>query len=114
MTTEVNKGVTAVLPFKVRNAAGTLANATSLPTIKRIMVNGTLTVVAGALIEQQQDATPANITGRYQIKVPTADLASGVQVQVQIEAVIDGVTLDGDIEFSVVNTTENRPRIETI
>ena len=114
MTIEINKGVTAILPFKVRNSVGALANATALPTIKRIMVNGVITTVVGAVIEQQQDSTPSNITGRYQVKVPTSNFASGDQVQVQIEAVIEGVTLDGDIELSVVNTTENRPRLETI
>jgi len=111
---QINKGVTACLPFNVYSATGALVNATTLPTIKRTMVNGAITAIAGAVIEQQQDATPANITGRYQAKVPTATLNFNDQVQVQIEVAVDGVTLSDDLQFTVMNAPESRPRIDTI
>ncbi len=111
---QINKGVTAVLPFNVYNATGALVNATAAPTIKRIMVNGAVHDIAGVVIEQQQDATPANITGRYQAKVPSTTLNYNDQIQVQIEVEVDGVTLSDDLQFTVVNAPESRPRIDTI
>lgn len=109
----VNKGITAVLPFEIYDATGILANATTPPIIRRIMVNGTITTIAGTSVEQQQDATPANITGRYQAKIPTATLAANDQVQVQIEATVNGMTVPGDLNFSVTDVAAGRPRIET-
>lgn len=110
----VNKGVVAILPFNVYNASSVLVNADVVPTIERIMVNGEITNVTGSTIEQQQDATPANITGRYQAKVPTVDLNFNDQVQVQIQVTVDGVTLREDLTFIVTNTPDARPRIDTV
>jgi len=110
----VNKGVTAILPFNIFDASGALKNATSLPIIKRVMVNGAITTVASTSVEQQQDATPANITGRYQVKIPTSSMAFNDQVQVEVEATIDGVTLADDLMFTVINSAESRPRIDTL
>lgn len=110
----VNKGVLAVLPFNIYNANQVLTNADSVPTIERIVVNGSVINVTGAVIEQQQDSTPANITGRYQAKVPTVDLAFNDQVQVQIVVVVDGVTIREDLTFTVINTPDARPRIDTV
>ncbi len=116
----VNKGVTAILPFNLYNANGQLADADVLdpvadnPVVVRIMVNGEITTVTGVTIEQQQDSTPAAITGRYQCLVPTSDLAFNDFVQVQIKVVRDGMTLNRDLTFSVTNDAAASPRIEII
>lgn len=92
MTTifEINKGVDAIMPLGVLDADGNPTAPTATPVIDRIMVNGVQTTVSGATVTQQQDATPANITGWYTVRVPTSALAYNAQVVVHLSATVSG------------------------
>lgn len=87
---EIPKGVDAIMPLGVLDADGNPATPSAAPTIERIMVNGAQTAVAGATVTQQKDAVPANITGWYNLRVPTTTLAYNAQVAVHLSATVDG------------------------
>lgn len=117
---QIPKGVDAYLPVSIYDASRQLANidevSPGVPNaqIRHVMVNGTIQNIAGVQFVQQQDSTPAKITGRYQIKVPTANLNYNDQVQIHFRVVVNGFTLDEDTKFLIVNQPAALPYIDTV
>ena len=111
---EVNKGTVGILPFIVRDTSRNAVDADALPTVDQVFVNGVFTNMAGITVEQLQDSTPANVTGYYQIKLPTTNLDVGDQIQLTFSAVIAGVTKSENMLVLVVNNPDQTPSIEVI
>lgn len=112
---EIQKGATANIPFATRAADRTLVNADSTPTITGAQLSGDPIATTGFTIVQQQTAVPANITGRYYIRIPntvTAGWADRATGQVQISAVIGGVTCTEEVNFVTYALTSSSPFID--
>ena len=112
MTRLIAKGTNAFLPFSVKSAGQALVNADALPTIANIQVSGVSTTLTGTSIAQQQDAVPANLTGRYRVIIPTTAIALEAQVEVHIQAVVGGATVTESLQFIVVERTAGMPYID--
>jgi hypothetical protein len=112
---EILKGGTANIPFATRGLDRALVNADSLPTVTGAQFAGTAIATTGISVVQQQDQTPANITGRYYIRITntvTAAWADRGTGQVQISAVIGGITVTEEINFIVVAASTAMPFID--
>lgn len=117
MAEKVIKGQTANVPFATRQSDRSLVNADTLPTITGAQLAGSAIATTGMSIVQQQDAVPANITGRYYVRIlntttaPWADKATGL---VMLSATIAGAVCTEEINFFVEAPTQaNSPYIDT-
>jgi hypothetical protein len=112
---ELLKGATANIPFSTRNRERVLTSADSTPTITGVQLDGTAIATTGFSIVQQQDQTPANITGRYYIRITSVvtgawtDRSTG---QVQLAATIGGFTATEEVNFLVVAGSTAVPYID--
>ena len=112
---QVQKGATANLSFSIRDSSRVLINADAMPTVTGIQLSGAATTTTGITIVQQQDPTPANITGRYYAKIANTtttgwtDLATG---EIQLSATIGGVTCTEELKFIVRAATFYTPYID--
>ncbi len=112
---QILKGATANLPFSTRDASRNLVNADSLPTITGVQVSGSAIATTGFSIVQQQDQTPANITGRYYARITntvTSGFTDRATGEIQISATIGGVTCTEEIKFVVVAASSATPYID--
>lgn len=112
---EILRGSTANLPFATRASDRTLVNADSLPTITGAQRNGSAIATTGMSIVQQQDSVPANITGRYYARITntvTGTWSDGDSGQIQIQAVIGGLTVTEEINFRVYTLVNQLPFID--
>lgn len=92
---DVTQGTTARATFETLDRAnGTRTAADSAPTVESVHVNGAInsTLTGSAAVAQLQDATPANITGYYEVSFATSSLTIGDDVDVTIQATIGGFT----------------------
>jgi len=112
---QILKGATAKLSFCTRDANRVLVNADTTPTITGAQLSGSAIATTGMSITQQQDSTPANITGRYYVTITNtvtsgwSDLATG---EVQISATIGGTVCTEEIKFLVRAASASTPYID--
>lgn len=109
------KGANAYFDFAIRDAEGTLAAPESLPTITGAQLNGTAIATTNMTVVQAQDSTPANITGRYYVRVAstvTTGWADGDTGVIYISATINGYTRTEEIRFRVTAIAAQRPYID--
>jgi len=112
---DILRGSTANLPFATRAGDRTLVNADSIPTITGAQRNGSAIATTGMSIIQQQDQTPANITGRYYLRIlntTTSGWSDGDTGQVQISATIGGITCTEEMNYRVFTNSPALPFID--
>lgn len=109
---QITKGAIARFNVITRNASGARINADSIPTIFQTHVDSVAATITGATIVQKQDATPANIPGYYEGRIPTSSLAIGAQLDVLVQAVIGGFTAEETYSFNIVEAAANSPYID--
>jgi hypothetical protein len=112
---EILKGGTANIPFATKERDRSLINADSLPTITGAQFAGAAVATTGMSIVQQQDSVPANITGRYYVRITntiTAGWADRGTGQIHVSAVIGGITVPEEINFVVIAASSAMPFID--
>lgn len=112
---EILKGSTANLPFSTRGADRSLAAPDSIPTITGAQLGGNAIATTGFSVVQQQDQVPANITGRYYVRIlntTTSGWADGATGQVHLSATIGGTTVTEEINFRVTAIAAQMPYID--
>jgi hypothetical protein len=92
-----------------------LTDADSTPAITGVQLGGEPIATTGFSVVQQQTSVPANITGRYYVRITSGvtgawtDRATG---QVQLSATIGGFTATEEINFLVVAGSTAVPYID--
>lgn len=115
MSHKILKGSTANIPFATRDVNRALVNADSTPTITGAQKNGSAIATTGMSIVQQQDSTPANITGRYYVRITntvTGTWSDGDSGQVQITATIGGIVCTEELNYLVYTIGAQLPFID--
>ena len=111
---QVQLGTTARSTFETLNRAnGTRTAPDSAPTVLAVHVNGVInsTLTSAASITQLQDATPANITGYYEVTFDTTGLSINDDIDVTVQATIDSFTATKILRFVTISTESTTPVI---
>lgn len=114
---EFQKGTTAHIPIETLDVAGgTRVDVDAgVPTINGMWVNGTAvdptTAIYALAVTQEQDTTPAAITGLYDLAFDTSSFANGALLSFDIEGVITGATVNVIKSAIIVDDPTSRPAI---
>ena len=115
---EFQRGTIAHLPIEtldVANGSRVNIDAGGVPIVNAMFLNGTAvdpTTAAYAIqVTQEQDQTPAAITGLYDLEFDTAAFSRGDVITFDIEGVIDGVTVNTLKDTVIVDDPTSRPVI---
>lgn len=96
-------------------AGGSRVDADALPTVVGMHVNGVAvdptTVAYAVAITQEQDQTPAVITGRYSLEFDSTPFAKGDQIEFDVAAVIGGVTVNTIKSVIITDDPAERPSV---
>lgn len=108
---EVKRGITARATFTQLDADGAVADATVFPTVRQVTVNGIVHagLSAAAEVKQVKDADGVNVTGQYEVSVPTAGLNYNDDIVVYITSEQDGAVCDTERNFTVSSDATRRP-----
>jgi len=114
MITQVQQGTTAIRTFETLNRPdGDRTAPSGLPTVVTVHVNAVINsaIETAATIVQMQDATPASITGYYRLEFPTTSLSATDDVDVTVQATINGTPRTHILRFLIIDQPDLLPVI---
>jgi len=113
---EFQRGSIAHMPIEtLTTTGGSRVDADATPVVNGMFVNGTAvdpsTAAYALSIAQEQNQTPAAITGLYDLQFDTSAFARGDTITFDVQCQIGGVTVNALKDAIIIDDPTARPAI---